>query len=120
MSLTIIEVLEQKLNFTETFFLNILNHFLDMSNGIMYNHIRGIISPKLENFGNIMLLVPPPFPPSPPSPATHANACTGHNFVTNTPIKFIFTIAIEVPDYKNLMIFGINRKNKMASGGHFV
>ena len=60
-----------------------------------------------------MFLVPPPPPP-------HANACTGHNFVTNTPIKFIFAIAIEVPDYKNLMIFGINRKNKMASGGHFV
>ena len=50
----------------------------------------------------------------------HANACTGHNFVTNTPIKFIFAIAIEVPDYKNPMIFGINRKNKMASGGHLV
>ena len=29
-------------------------------------------------------------------------------------------IAIEVPDYKNPMIFVINRKNKMASGGHFV
>ena len=53
-----------------------------------------------------MFLVPPP---------PHANACTGHNFVTNTPIKFIFAIAIEVPDYKNLMIFGINRKNKMAN-----
>ena len=51
-------------------------------------------------------------------PPPHANACTGHNFVTNTPIKFIFAIAIEVPDYKNPMIFGINRKNKMASGGH--
>ena len=35
-----------------------------------------------------------------------------HNFVTNTPIKFIF-IAIEIPDYKNPMIFGINRKNKV-------
>ena len=54
------------------------------------------------------------------APPPHANACTGHNFVTNTPIKFIFAIAIEVPDYKSLMIFGINRKNKMASGGHFV
>ena len=54
------------------------------------------------------------------SPPPHANACTGHNFVTNTPIKFIFAIAMEVPDYKNLMIVGINRKNIMASGGHFV
>ena len=54
------------------------------------------------------------------APPPHANACTGHNFVTNTPIKFIFAIAIEVPDYKNPMIFVINRKNKMASGGHFV
>ena len=61
--------------------------------------------------GDIMFLVAPP---------PHANACTGHNFVTNTPIKFIFAIAIEVPDYKNPMIFVINRKNKMASGGHFV
>ena len=75
-----------------------------------------IISPKFENFGDIMFLVAPP--PSPPPP--HANACTGHNFVTNTPFKFIFAIAIEVPDYNNPMIFGINRKNKMASGGHFV
>ena len=74
-----------------------------------------IISPKFENFGDIMVLVAPPSPPPP-----HANACTGHNFVTNTPIKFIFAIAIEVPDYKNPMIFVINRKNKMASGGHFV
>ena len=65
-----------------------------------------IISPIFENFGGIMFLVPPPSPPPP-----HANACTGHNFVTNTPIKFIFAIAAEVPDYKNLMIFGINRKN---------
>ena len=87
-----------------------------------------IISPKFENFGDIMLLVapspppapPPPPSPSPPAPSPHANACTGHNFVTNTPIKFIFDIAIEVPDYKNPMIFGINRNNKMASGGHFV
>ena len=63
-----------------------------------------------------MFLVAPPPPPPPP---LHANACTGHNFVTNTPIKFIFAIAIEVPDYKNLMIFGINQKNKMVSGGHF-
>ena len=38
-----------------------------------------------------MFLVPPPPP--------HANACTSHNFVTTTPIKFIFAIAIEVPDY---------------------
>ena len=82
-----------------------------------------IISPKFENFGDIMVLVAPPSPPPsppPPSPPPHANACTGHNFVTNTPIKFIFAIAIEVPDYKNPMIFVINRKNKMASGGHFV
>ena len=56
-----------------------------------------IISPKIETFGDIMFLV-----------------------VTNTPFKFIFAIAIEVPDYKNPMIFGINRKNKIASGGHFV
>ena len=47
-----------------------------------------------------MFLVAPP----------HANACTGHNFVTNAPIKFIFAIAIEVSDYKDLMIFGINQK----------
>ena len=40
-----------------------------------------------------------------PSPPPHANACAGHNFVTNTPIQFIFAIAIEVPDYKNPMIF---------------
>ena len=39
-----------------------------------------------------------------------ANACTGHNFVTNTPIKLIFAIDIEVPDYKN----------PMPLGGHFV
>ena len=45
-----------------------------------------MISPKFENFGDIMFLV------APPSPPTHANACTGHNFVTNTPIKFIFAI----------------------------
>ena len=38
-----------------------------------------IISPKFENFGDIMFLV------APPSPPPHANACTGHNFVTNTP-----------------------------------
>ena len=74
-----------------------------------------IISPKFENFGDIMFLFARPSPPPP-----HANACTDHNFVTNTPIKFIFAIAIEVPDYKNPMIFGINRKIKMASGGHFV
>ena len=54
------------------------------------------------------------------SAAAAHHACTGHNFVTNTPIKFIFAIAIDVPDYKNPMIFGINWKNKMASGGHFV
>ena len=72
-----------------------------------------IISPKFESFGGIMFLVPPPSPPPPPPP--HANACTGHNVVTNTPIKFIFAIAIEVPDNKNPMIFVINRKNKMAS-----
>ena len=74
-----------------------------------YYHIHVkwiIISPKFENFADIMFLVAPPSPPSPPP---HANACTGHNFVTNTPIKFI---AIEVPDYKNPMIFGINRKAK--------
>ena len=67
-----------------------------------------IISQKFENFGDIMFLVAPPSPPPP-----HANACTGHNFVTNTPIKFIFAIAIEVPDYKNPMMFVINRKNKI-------
>ena len=78
-----------------------------------------IISQKFDNFGGIMFLVASP-PPSPPSLPPHANACTGHNFVANTRIKFIFAMAIEVPDYKNLMIFGINRKNKMASGGHFV
>ena len=53
-----------------------------------------------------MFLVPP-----------HANACTGHNFVTNTPIKFIFTIAIEVPVYK---IESDVRSSKMAASGHFV
>ena len=52
---------------------------------------------KFENFGDIMFLVA--------SPPPHANACTGHNFVTNTPIKFIFAIAIEIPDYKNPIIF---------------
>ena len=71
-----------------------------------------IISPKFENYSDIMFLVAPP---------PQANACTGHNFVTNTSIKFIFAIAIEVPDYKTPMIFGINRKNiENASGGHFV
>ena len=40
--------------------------------------------------------------------------------LSHIPIKFIFAIAIEVPDYKNPMICGINRKNKMASGGHLV
>ena len=65
--------------------------------------VQLIISPKFENFGGIMFLLPPP---------AHANACTGHNFVTNTPIKFIFAIAIEVPDYKNLLIFGINREKQ--------
>ena len=75
-----------------------------------------IISPKLENFCDIMGLVAPPPPPpsSPPSPPPppHANACTGHNFVTNTPIKFIFAIAIEVPDYKNPMILSSIGKTK--------
>ena len=78
-----------------------------------------IISPKFENFGDIMFLVGPPPSPSSLSPP-HTNTYTNHNFVKNTPIKFIFAIAIEVPDYKNPMIFGINRKNQMASGGHFV
>ena len=50
-----------------------------------------------------MFLVAPPSPTPP-----HANACIGHNFVTNTPIKFIFAIAIEVPDYKNPMIFFVS------------
>ena len=59
-------------------------------------------------------------PPSPPPPPPHANACTGHNFVKKYTNQFIFAIAIEVPDNKNPMIIGINRKNKMASGGHFV
>ena len=49
-----------------------------------------------------MFLVAPP----------HANACTGHNFVTNTPIKFIFAIAIADPDYKNPMIFASIGKTK--------
>ena len=58
-----------------------------------------------------LVALPPPLP----SPPSHDNACIGHDFVTNTPIKFIFAIAIEVPDYKNPMIYGINRKNKMAT-----
>ena len=70
-----------------------------------------VLSLKFENFSDIMFLVAPP-PSRPPPPPPHANACTGHNFVRNTPIKFIFAIAIEVPDYKNRMIFGINRKTK--------
>ena len=37
------------------------------------------------------LLYPVVAPPPPP----HANACTGHNFVTDTPIKFIFAIAMD-------------------------
>ena len=73
----------------------------------------------LYNYIPDMFLVAPPSPPSPspplPPPPPHANACTGHNFVTNTPIKFIFAIAIKIQDYKNPMIFVINRKNKMAS-----
>ena len=84
----------------------------------MRNRTCLIVSPKFENFGDIMFLVVPP-PLSPPPPHVNANACTGHNFVTNTSIKLIFAIAIEVPDYKNSMIVGINRENKMASGGHF-
>ena len=47
---------------------------------------------------------------APPSPPPHANACTSHNFVRKTPIKFVFAISIEDPDYKNPMIFAINRK----------
>ena len=43
------------------------------------------------------------------APPPHANTCTGHNFVTNTPIKFIFAVAIEVPDYKNFMISSIGK-----------
>ena len=56
---------------------------------ILPDMIGIIISPKFENFGDIMFLVAPPSPPSPspPPPPPHANACTGHNFVTNTPIK---------------------------------
>ena len=92
-----------------------------LHHGPLYLRRRVIISPKFENFGDIMFLVAPPPPSPPPSPPPlHANACTGHNFVTKTPFKFIFANAIKVPDYKNPMNFGINRKNKMASGGHFV
>ena len=40
--------------------------------------------------------------------------------ITKSPIKFLFAIAIELTDYKNPKNFGINRKNKMASGGHIV
>ena len=67
-----------------------------------------------------MFLVAPPPPPPPPSPPPppHVNVCIGYNFVINTPITFIFAIAIEVPDYKNPLNFVTNRKNKMASGGH--
>ena len=65
----------------------------------IYGHV--IISPKFENFKGIMFLVAPA-----PSPSPHANSCTGHNFVTNAPIKFVFAIAIEVPDYKNLHRIG--------------
>ena len=46
--------------------------------------------------------------------APHANACTGHNFVTNTPIKFIFAIAIEVPDSLINFIFGIAVDNTLC------
>ena len=56
---------------------------------------------------------------APPSPPPHANACTSHNFVRKTPIKFIFAIAIEDPDYKNPMIKSDFRLSKMAVGGHF-
>ena len=91
--------------------------FLEFKKFIISSNI--IISPKFENFGDIMFLVAPPSPPPPPPPP-HDNACTGHNFVTNTPIKFLFAIAIEIPDYKNPIIFGINWKNKMASGDHSV
>ena len=63
----------------------------------IYIYISVIISPKFEHFGDIMFMVaPPPPPPYPPSPPPHANAYTGHNFVTNTPIKFIFAMAIKV------------------------
>ena len=84
-----------------------------------------------------MFLVAPPSPPSPPSPPPpHANACTSHNFVTNTPlatilyknaqkacgisncvtnspINFIFGIAIDYTKWKNPIVFGANRTSKM-------
>ena len=50
-----------------------------------------------------MFLVALPSPPPPPH--ANGNAYTGHNFITNKPIIFTFAIAIEVPDYKNPMIY---------------
>ena len=48
-----------------------------------------IISQKIENVGDIMFLSAPP----PPSPPSHANACTGHNCVTHTPILDLIEMA---------------------------
>ena len=70
---------------------------------------------------NIMFLVLPlPYPP-------HANVCTGHNFVTNTPIKFIFKnyfrsskklhIDFKWLEMRSKVIF---QSSKMFVGSHFV
>ena len=60
----------------------------------MCSHIHNINGGAIRQRGFLFLFLAVP----PPSPQPHANACTGHNFVTNTPIKFIFAIAIDVPE----------------------
>ena len=72
------------INSKEMDFIELFKRSFSRSERSALAHIPIIISPKFENVGDIMFLVAPP--PSPPPP--HANACTGHTFVTNTPIKF--------------------------------
>ena len=46
-------------------------------------------------------------------------ACGISNCVTNSPINFIFGIAIDNTKWKNPIVSGANRTSKMAAGGHF-
>ena len=85
-----------------------------MAEGLSLRRVSNLYS---VNFREYYVLVAPP-PPSPPPP--HANACTDHNFVTNTPIKLIFAIAIGSQITRTLLFLASIGKNKMASGGHFV
>ena len=58
-----------------------------------------------------MVLVLTPSSPQPP----HAKACVSRNYDTNAQIKFIFDIAIDDLEWKNLIDFGENRKNQNGS-----